>query len=260
MNTLVRLVAPSLLLVLAGCAAGNAEPAVPVPAANFNFQPPSAAQPGSAGMVFVVVAPSWANENQQARSVAEHIFSDLRTAMRDKFIEVLLARGYTTQGDVYTTRDELLYGDKQAADFVIVPELEIDFQFNNLSGGGFPELPIVGYFAVNGSAAIKGRVVLNVYETMSNQRLWTRPITLQERTIRWEGETRHRDITLKDQPNRWPALAVADPGFKRVLVPEINDIFSQVMRTAWDGLDPREFATVKVQADDLKARATTTIR
>jgi hypothetical protein len=260
MSKLVRLAAPGLLLVLAACAAGNAEPAAPVPYANFDFQPPSVAQPGSAGMVFVVVAPSWAGENRQARTVTEHVFSDLRTAMRDRFIEVLLARGYTTQGDVYTSRDELLYGDKQAADFVIVPDLEIEFAFTDLSGGGFPELPLVGYFAVDGIATIKGRVVLNVYETMSNQRLWTRPITLQPRTIRWAGETRHRDITLKDQPGRWPALAVADPGFKRVLVPEVNDIFSQVIRTAWDGLDPREFAAVKVQADDLKARATTTIR
>jgi hypothetical protein len=153
----------------------------------------------------------------------------------------------------------LLYGDKVNSDIILTPKLEISFSFTDLTNSGV-DIPFIGYFSVNGSAVVSGRVVLDAYESVTQEKLWTKPINLEPINVSWEGEVRDKDTTLSERRNQWSSFALNDPGFQRVLIPELNTMFERVMRTAWDYLDPREFATLKRQADQLKSKAQTTVR
>jgi hypothetical protein len=250
-----------MLAVTVGCAStGPVSEPDPVPRMNLVFNPPTEAAPGSANIVLAVVAPQWTNPGSDAAGrTSELVLNNFRESMKNEFMKIVISRGFTTKGDVLSNRNDLLYGDKMTSDLIITPNLDVRFRFTDLKGGGMP-VPIIGYFAVDGSAVVEGRVVLDAYETVTNERLWTKPITLDPISITWTGEARNRDVTLKDTPDAWAALALNDPGFQRALIPELNNMFAAVMRTTYNYLDPAEFAVLKSQADELKSRAVSTIR
>jgi hypothetical protein len=251
--------AASILCVLltAACASAPAAPREPVAPLAFSFNVPHVAAPASADVVLLLIAPEWARDGSNAGSQAAlRGFSD---ALKNEFVKVLVARGFTTKGDVYASRDELVYGDKVTSDLIIIPQMDVRFRFTHLEAGGVP-IPVIGYFAVDGSAVVEGRIVLNAYESVTNERVWTKPITLEPVNVSWTGEAQLRDITLKDQRAQWPALALNDPGFQRVMNPQINAMFTRVMQTAWNHMDPAEFAVLKGQADELKRKANAVIR
>jgi hypothetical protein len=260
-NSLALVASTCMLAVTVGCAStGPVSEPDPVPRMNLVFNPPTEAAPGSANIVLAVVAPQWTNPGSDAAGrTSELVLNNFRESMKNEFMKIVISRGFTTKGDVLSNRNDLLYGDKMTSDLIITPNLDVRFRFTDLKGGGMP-VPIIGYFAVDGSAVVEGRVVLDAYETVTNERLWTKPITLDPISITWTGEARNRDVTLKDTPDAWAALALNDPGFQRALIPELNNMFAAVMRTTYNYLDPAEFAVLKSQADELKSRAVSTIR
>ena len=256
-STLACLALP-LMLTLSGCnsLAPKPEAPKPLPSLDLTYSPPSSAKPGSAGVVFAIVAPQWASDSEDA--AGRQVLGDFKESLKTQFVKVVLARGFTTRGDVYSSRDDLLYGDKTNSDLVLTPEVDIQFKFEDLQPDGV-DLPVLGYFTVDGSAVVQGRVVLNAYETLTNEKLWTKPIMLDPIHVTWTGES-HYDTLMRDQPNRWVALALRDTGFRRAIIPQLNAMFENVMKTSWNYLDPQEFASVKAQADALKKKATVQVK
>src|ERR1700674_2691004 len=110
-----------LILVFAGACLTACAPAPSAPVAplSYSYTPPINAQPGSANVTLAIVQPSWARPQQNQNLL------EFSTHMRNDFLALVTARGYTTRGP-FASWQAMLYPDKTGADLVLMPQLEIE--------------------------------------------------------------------------------------------------------------------------------------
>lgn len=253
----------------AGFAAGCVPPTpalAPVPKPRFTYTPAEPAAPGSAKVSFALIAPEWVLPQRQQTTTTQFgetpgysaaVQEDLTSAMRADFLALVTARGFTVRGP-FASYQEMVFPDKEGSDLVLVPQVDIAVRFEDLKPGGNP-LPLLGYFAVDGTATLKGTVTLLVTESLTNERMWTKNIAIPVTRVSWTGAARFplaasSGTALKNLPEAWPALAMEDPAFQAAIGPKLEAMYRTILQTAWNYLDPREMALVRRQAAEIKKR------
>jgi hypothetical protein len=247
-----------LALPVTGCVPPAATPTPPPRALNLSYTPPNAAQPSSAGVTLALVQPEWSQEDKTGNIEA------LPVAMKNDFMELLTARGYTTRGP-FDSYQAMVYPDKNGSDLVLTPQLQLRWEFADVkpvvAGGRLGALvanAAAGMpFVLTGTTTIRGRVNLVLTESVTNERMWSKSIAVEPVTVQWTGTTQHtmaRGATFNQSSAAvWEAVH-NDPGFKAQVYPKLEAMYQAVLQKGWDYLDPREVAQVKAQASQVRKR------
>jgi hypothetical protein len=212
--------------------------------------PPNTAPPGSANVTLAIVQPQW------ARPQANENLLQLSARLKNDFLALVTARGYTARGP-FSSWQAMVYPDKTGSDLVLIPELQIDCSYQNLQQAN----KAVTLFAkgnaytytLNGTATVRGQMNLVLTESMTNERMWAKSIPIDPLQVAWVGEKRFNSAQgAAPTTLTIDALIDDDPGFQRAVYPRLEEMYKQLLQASWDYLDPREVATVKVQAAKLK--------
>ncbi len=240
-----------LLLLLAGCAysRGSVAPATYIPA--FNYAPPVTAAPGSAGVRFAIVNPRFAPTNI-ALSGMEPFAGFSKSLSRD-FQVLLAARGFTTRGPFPAT-EEMTYPDRQNSDLVLLPTIEVSLAIPDKQTHQQVNVIGPGTFTLSGTVAVGGRVTLALNESLSNERMWVRSIEVRRDPVSWTGSLAYNAQTSSPDAINATFLLQSDHAFANAVARELEQIYSQVLQTAWNYLDPSEMTVVKRQSLDVRAR------
>jgi hypothetical protein len=226
---------------LVGCVSMTASSPQPPFEPEFNFTPPETAEPGAAGVTLAVIQPHYA----EARAWAGiSPFRDLPTGLAADFSELLNARGFMVRGP-FEDYGRMLYPDKSGSDLVLVPVLHIDVAVEDVERST-TEL-LTGAVKQKGRARLSGRVSLLLLESITGTRMWAKDIPVAARSVSWIGEK----FVDAEQLGNVRAI-YQDPGFIRAVGPELEDLYSTVMQTAWDFLNPDELRLVKEQSIALR--------
>ena len=225
------------------------------PTLSFSYTPPTSAPAGSAKVTLAVVQPQWAKDDGGD-------LLEFSTAMKNDFIALLNARGYTTRGP-FDSYQAMVFPDKNGSDLILTPELALTWEFSDVkpvAGGSFGEGLLAaaaggkGPYVVNGTATIRGRVNLLLSESLTNERMWSKSIAVAPVVVKWAGKKKYTpgvDAPLTTTEGIRQFI-MSDPGFQRAMYPKLEATYQTILQKGWDYLDPQEIRSVKTQAADLK--------
>ncbi len=217
-----------VLLFLAGCA--SIEPEPPRAIITFDYNPREVT-PGSADVTFAVVGAQIDTPVGLFRTFARNMAND--------FGEILTARGFSTKGP-FQEYDLMTYSDKEGSDLVLTAEIEFTSDLTQLN---YSKL-----YRVNGPLTVSCHINLVAYESLTNNRLWTKSVAITP--VRVEIASR------KTYPNRASlhTLLVNENQFYTALGRALEAQYTEIMNRIYGYLEPKEMATVKQAAQKLRER------
>ncbi len=188
----MRIALVSLTIVAGGMLAGckpqvTAAPAPAPSVLNFSYSPPNTARAGSAGVTLALVQPRWSQPGASGNIL------EFSTAMKNDFMALLNARGFTTRGP-FDSYQAMVYPDKTGSDLVLAPELAMKMEFTDLreeTSGGFLGA-LQDAVTLDGTATLRGRINLVLSESMTNERMWSKSIAVDPIIVQWTGTKRYK--------------------------------------------------------------------
>ncbi len=229
-------------MVLSGCATKSET--VSIYRATFDYEPPSRAKPSAAGVAIALVAPQYSED-----ALWSQIAPSMPRDMGRDFEELLTARGYTIRGP-FKTYDYMVYSDKQNTDLVLTPILEIDARVVDFAVDQTSALLGLGpkmYVITNGTVQLSGRVTLSAAESLTNTKLWVKSIDLPDTVVAFTGQLKYKRAPT--------AVSVQEPALRSAVGRALERMYTLVLQSTWDYLDPQEMLAKKVEADEIKQKA-----
>ena len=222
----------------------------------FDYTPPETAPPGSADVTFAVVGARFENP-----ATSFGVFGDFAGSMASDFDEMVIARGYTVRGP-FRSHDEMTYPEKSGSDLVLTATVDFTPDTSGLvireAGGLGTVLAVLGSsnssssastVSVGGQMVINTRVTLVVSESVTNERMWAKSVSLDPLRVDIVAERSYaRDqITLA-------RLLANEAKFYTDLGRALEGQYADVMRSTWGYLDPAEMRIVKRQSLEVRER------
>ena len=233
------------------CAARSGPPAtMAVPA--FDYTPPSDTSPSSAEVTLAIVAPSWGKEFRDARErgdwVELPVYSRFASAMEADFLELLTAKGFAVRGP-FESYELMPFPDKEGSDLALMPELGVAVEIGSIARD---KTNIWNdSFTMKGSMTISGRVTLRVTESITNQLMWSKSISVPRTDVPWNGTVSNPKDADSEAVLR---NVVHDPAMHDAVTRGLSRLYPSILTTAWQYMDPREMQLLKKQAAELKKR------
>lgn len=230
------------VIIMAGCASKYHPRTTPT----FDYTPESEAPPGSAGVTFAVIGtPSW-----------------FGPAMTKDFLEVVIARGFGVRGP-FETYDSMIFPDKEGSDLTLTAEVVFTTSTDTwLKSQMLLYIWPTGSYFITGSATVGCDVNLLITESLSNEPMWRKTITIEPVTIPIESSYAYRRSYLVEAAAKLGKSFRADLSLPipiEVLLEEENKfhadvghalqiIYDEILGKFYDYLDPREMEVVKNQS------------
>jgi hypothetical protein len=224
-----------------GCAPGTPvkEEAKVVP--TFHFEPPSKTPVDSGSVAFAVVNPQFPDTWKAYLTV--YPFDKFSKNMTTDFEAIVSARGFRMRGP-FRTFDELTFPDKSESDLILTPKIEIDFNGVGQTVSSTDIFSTISY-RWRGTVNLGGRITLNLNESLSNERMWTKSIELPTIALPYESKK-------YPQPVAWGGIP--EPALNNLIATILQNYYTLTMDKVWVYLDPKEMALVKKQAQTLKEK------
>ena len=210
----------------------------------FHFEPPSKAPVDSGSVAFALVNPQFPEEWKTYNYLSNYPFDKFSSNMARDFEAILSARGYRLRGP-FRTYDELTFPDKEGSDLIMYPKIEIDVRPVGQPIAGKAFLTDQPWYGWKGQINVGGRISLNLNESLTNERMWTKTIELEPQSFPYE-------LRGQDQPVSTPPLT--DAKLNNKLANLLQSYYTLTMDKVWMYLDPKEMALVKQQAQTLKVK------
>lgn len=233
-------VLPVVLLMVAGCATTATQ--VPTYTPKFGYTVPSTAAPSASATTFALVQPEYASLTDDWRKT--DLMTRFRTNMAADLQTALNARGYNLRGP-FPSLDEMTFPDKKGSDLALVPDLQVEINTQAISqeaklslGGAL--LASSPKIEITYLSTLRGKVSLQMIEPLSKERMWSRSIDVPETVVKWSAVQ-----SEGMSQNTWAELNSA---FGKAL----EQIYSQMLDTAWKYLDPGEVDLVVKQAQEIR--------
>jgi hypothetical protein len=183
----------------------------------------------------------------------ERLFRKFIDNMEGDFEEMLVAKGYSIRGP-YDSYDEIVFSDKTETDLLL--ETDINFSYEWSAGalrvkkgykGTYVSNPNT-YF-IDGRLAIGGKINLVIKESLTQEKLWIRSISLEEKMIPIK--------TAEYKGHAYEEVMGAigeDVGLHNPLYLALNEYYQKSLKTAWNHLDPNELTLLKSQVKELRKK------
>jgi hypothetical protein len=230
-----------ILTMVIGCAPSTPvkEEARVLP--TFHFEPPSKTPVDSGSVAFAVVNPQFPDSWKTFLTV--YPFDKFSKNMATDFEAIVSARGFRMRGP-FRTFDELTFPDKSQSDLILTPKIEIDLEGVGQTATSKDIFGSISY-QWKGTVNLGGRITLNLNESLSNERMWTKSIELPSRSMPYTSKK-------YSQPVVWGGIP--DQELSNLIAGALQDYYTLTMDKVWTYLDPKEMALVKQQAQTLKEK------
>ena len=254
---------------IAGCTSMPAAPLREV--ITFSYTPQKEAAPGSANVTFAVVGAQLVTQDQQVQAPGSlfqapvPLFEDFANTMTKDFIEVLNARGFGVAGQ-FESYDEIIHPIKESSDLLLTAEVKfIEDMSEVLLGKSFSGWNLdTTYYTLQGSCTVKYEVTLLLSESLTNEPMWTKSITISPFTVQFDNlspsYSRFDFVQFAslygDRFAQYPVgvFIEKDNKFHADLGHALEQHYVEVLDKIFTYLDPREMAIVKKQAMELRKR------
>jgi|ERR1035437_2844477 neuraminyllactose-binding hemagglutinin len=226
---------------------------------DFDFSPPSTAEPGSTGIKIALFEPMYQGNFAYSDKSP---FKQFRSSMGKDFEEILSARGFIIKGP-YDEYDLMTYSDKNECEL----GLFVDIVFNiNETSGGWKFMPTsngcggtttygagagagAGFSHYEGTLNISGKITLYISETFTRQKLMVKSLTIPQTDLTVKGEKRYVD---KQGGNTIP---LDDPGVHNPIANSLSEFYKSTMQRAWDLLVKDDLIRLKDQVPEIRKNA-----
>ncbi len=245
---LVTLAVSANLLILSGCFTTTTESPVELYTPKFDFTPPTQAPPRSAGVTFVVVG-------SEVSGPPIDLFQRFASNLPGDFQEMLVARGFAVRGP-FAAYDEVTFPDKKNSDLVLTPRITFAADTSGVRWKYVFELFTPGdlkTYTPVGPVVFSGRLDLVVSESLSNERMWSKSVTIPPIRVELTGGARFQ---ATHTPTEVPLDQILenDPAFRADLARQLDEIYQRTLEKAWTFLDPEEMRGVKRQSLEIRER------
>lgn len=242
------------VLFIAGCSVQKQVAAPAKQTFTYDYKTPSSSRPGSANTLLALVRPAYAKGFSFSGT---DVFANFQQAMAANIEELLIARGYTLKGP-YASFDEMVFNDKKDADIAL--EIEIEPKFTASEGGWKTHAASFGQillssgsntpvsYSYEGTISLIGKINIVGYEPLSKEKLLVKSIEIPSilniniSTSKWVASPAY-DLAFFNDPNVYNALGAA-----------LQQQYKGIMQKIDAHFDPREFAALKAQIKELKAK------
>ena len=252
------------VFVLVGCAAKTAE--LPRETIVFDYTPESEAASGSANVTFAVVGtqlvkPAQPEQMQLPSHPPGPLFVDFATTITKDFMEVLGAKGFGVRGP-FKTYNDMVFPDKEGSDLILTAEVLFDvdhsiqlsqpFLLALLSSKTRP-----APYRIVGTATVKCDVNLVVSESLTNERMWIKSISIEPFTIPLESYHMYQKQDLSEQFEKYGTIEMIlknENKFHADFGHALKARYKEILGKIYTYLDPREMTIVKNQSLEIRKR------
>ena len=231
-----------------GCMVQQPKPVIETYTPTYDYTPPEKASPRSAGITFAVVGSEFSGPSIR-------LFQQFSGNLPADFQEMLIARGFTVRGP-FASWDEITYPDKKQSDLILMPRISFSINTSSLhfnEDTSFETILLapkgVSYYKVNGNIVISGRLDLVVSESLSNEKMWTKSVSLPTVTVPVQGKYTYDSKNVPLQ-----ALLGHEPGLQQQLARKLEETYKETLSKTWGYLDPKEMQGVKKQSLEIRER------
>jgi hypothetical protein len=242
-----------LLFMCLACATAEHVP-TPLPTSRWNgnysfrWDPPEQAAGQPLGLTMCVVEPRSDDEDgllvdRTYRNFAKG-FSRSMAADLDR---VFTTKGLTVSGP-FAAFDEITYPDKKSADYAFTPELFItaDAKTGELTWNGTYHVRTV-------TMELRGQLILELREPLSNQKLWVKRIELEPRSV--SGQECFED-SWQLQPNGYYGHTVTDKvlfdGKQDAVADYMASQYATIMQRTWTYIDVDELLALQTSVKEIR--------
>jgi hypothetical protein len=230
-----------VFIVLLGCtstkqAATTKQTRVP---AKFDFAPPSRMQTGSAAMTIALIKPVYITQNPE---YYVQPFPEMSNSMANDFEELLTAKGFTIRGP-FSSRDAMVYNDKQSCSFAFIVEIDLQPTYNRKYKYD-PGLGVIvsSSYKMSGEITLGGNLVLTASSPQYGEKLWKKNIALDKTTFTYTGSMKWDGVpSVADELKQ-------DTEFYNLIARELEKFYDKAMNLAWQQIDIAEMKTIADQA------------
>ena len=204
--------------------------------------------------------------------------------MTKDFIEVLNARGFGVAGQ-FESYDEIIHPIKESSDLLLTAEVKFIEDMSEVQIGksfiGKSLLDTTAYYTLQGACTVKYEVTLLLSESLTNEPMWTKSITISPFTVRFDNlypSYSQFDLVqfaaLYGKVNTVTMSSISMEVFATQVFPQcpigvflekdnkfhadlghaLEQHYVEVLDKIFTYLDPREMAIVKKQAMELRKR------
>lgn len=191
----------------------------------------------------------------------ESPFTEFAKSMEKDFEEILLEREYTFIGP-FKDYDDMVFSDKSKTDLLLEVEIRIDWKDNlqtkpvyltqyaneMWSCGTVRQVKTgtVTKYSFDGTAGIGAEISIKASEIMTKQKVWVKKISIDPEYITVKSEKLYNENTIP--ANVW----TKDPGFYNPMADFLEKYYKEIMKKAWNHLDPNELKLLKPQIEKIR--------
>ena len=107
----------------------------------------------------------------------------------------------------------------------------------------------------DGEGAVSGRLNMWLYEPFTAEKVWAKAINIPGATMTIRTERKYDRSNVSYRGDQI-VLPESDPLFWNTLVPHLEDIYTKILKTAWNHLDPVELTNKKADAKKIRDNST----
>ena len=257
LETLLALLVVSLIAT--GCATTTPPPSRV--SGNFDFIPQETNAPGSAGITFGILDPTYddgRSQFNQGSNYGARYLSKFTDSMSGDFYELLNAKGYVVKGP-YPSHDEMTFPDKQGSDLLLSATIKIDNELLD-----FNEVPMLSLSLLTttastaetrgrytGNVRVNARITMKITESVTDQLMWTKSIQLPEETLSVTTTQSYYRNELNMNSLMEKEASFYNEMIRKVLEPLYDNVLSSVDQF----LHVEEMREINSQAKQVRERA-----
>jgi hypothetical protein len=195
-----------------------------------------------------VVNPDYDEDSLLLEKVYKNFSKGFAKSMGADMDRVFTTKGLTVSGP-FDAFDDITYPEKRSAQFAFTPRLFVvaEFEEGKLTfNGDYHEKPIL--------MNIRGQIVYELRETLSNQKLWVKKLELEQRQVR--ALQAFRDIAIYDRNTGITSHSVGEMAFdgrQDAMADYMEGLYPVIMQKAWTYLDAEEMKVMKNNVDEIRA-------
>ena len=221
---------------------------------DYDFSPPTPAEPGSAKIKIAFFQPVYVNNPGYSFAYSNTSpFKQFRNAMSTDFEELLSARGYVIKGP-YDSYDNMTYSDKTQCELGLFVELALNI--SQTSGGWKTNVGVYtkGNQQYKGTLNLNGKINIYVVETFTKQKLIIRSVNVPQNDFNVESEGKY-EIDYVGGAMGTTRIPFDDPGIHNPIANALSDFYKTTMNQAWDLLEVSELKQIQPQVPIIRKEA-----
>ena len=212
----------------------------PLRTATFDYNPPESSSKRP-DIVVMLMKPTY-GESLGAMKDAKP-FNTMLNSMEKDFEEIITKRGFTMRGP-FSSYGNVNFPDKEAAPLLL--EVEVDLSFVEMPGGvktASNVLTGTSYY-FSGEAEISGRVNLVFKESFTQERIDNPSVEIPKKRFSASSEKKYTTNSIP----------MSDPGIYNPLTQALEEVYDEVMTTAWNKLDPNQVSRYMSSVKSIRDR------